>query len=81
MTLLTNWLTRLFKPKPKQHHFTAVRTSAGEIYVFTWSDGQQPELFLQLGKYAASPDHPGFDWIDAAAVAESVEGNAWTMEK
>ena len=75
MTLLTNWLTKLFSKRKPQHHFTAVRTSAGEIYVFTWHDGQQPGLFMQLGRYAASSEHPGFDWVDAAAVAESVEGN------
>jgi hypothetical protein len=52
----------------------SVRTKAGERYVFTWLAGQEPELFRSIGRYAASPEHPGFDWLDAAMVAGTVEG-------
>lgn len=89
MTTLTNWLINILglrrrKPKPSMSvecmaackadlRVAACRTTAGECYVWTWLDGQEPELFRSIGRYASSAEHPGFSWIDAAVVAGNVE--------
>ena len=63
-------MSREFSAAVTDTHITLCRTMSGERYIFIYRTGQEPELFQAIGRYAASPDHRGFTWLDAAHMSD-----------